>query len=183
MSIGPPRFGIVGWKNSGKTTMTANLTRELVRRGYRVATIKRAHAGFAIDRPGTDSDTHRKAGASQVAIIAPTRWALIYEGGSGEAEPSLDDMIARLEPCDIVLVEGYKSASHSKIELRANQDKKRPALAETDPAIVAIASDGPPDDAASGGPPVFRRDEIAAIATLIEQICGLGGAPAQRSAS
>ncbi|MBO6636747.1 MAG: molybdopterin-guanine dinucleotide biosynthesis protein B [Roseitalea sp.] len=183
MSIGPPRFGIVGWKNSGKTTMTANLTRELVRRGYRVATVKRAHAGFAIDKPGTDSDIHRKAGASQVAIIAPTRWALIHEGGSSETEPSLDNMIARLEPCDIVLVEGYKSAAHPKIELRADADTARPVLATTDPAIIAIACDDLPDETATGGQPVFRRNQTEAIATLVEQACGLGDMSEHKSAS
>ncbi|MCR9122834.1 MAG: molybdopterin-guanine dinucleotide biosynthesis protein B [Phyllobacteriaceae bacterium] len=183
MSIAPPRFGIVGWKNTGKTTMTAKLTRELVRRGYRVATVKRAHGAFDIDRPGTDSNTHRQAGAHEVAIVSSARWALIHENRADEPEPPLDAMIARLSPCDIVLVEGFKGAPHPKIELRADREQKRPALADTDPAIVAIASDDRPEDAAPGGPPVFRRDEIEAIATLIEQVCGLGGLSEQRSAS
>jgi len=183
MVTAPPRFGIVGWKNTGKTTMTANLTRELVGRGYRVATVKRAHGAFDIDRPGTDSNTHRQAGAQEVAIVSSARWALIHENRADEPELPLDDIVARLSPCDIVLVEGFKAAPHPKIELRANQEKERPALADTDSAIVAIASDDMPEDAAPGGPPVFRRDQTKAIATLVEQVCGLSAGTERRSAS
>lgn len=183
MVFAPPRFGIVGWKNSGKTTLTAKLTRELVRRGHRVATIKRAHGAFDIDRPGTDSDTHRKAGAQEVAIVSSARWALIHENRADEPEPPLDAMIARLSPCDIVLVEGFKDAPHPKIELRLADKTERATLSDADPAIVAIACDEMPEDAAPGGPPVFRRDAIEAIATLVEQVCHLGAGTEQRSAS
>ncbi|WP_306049325.1 molybdopterin-guanine dinucleotide biosynthesis protein B [Oceaniradius stylonematis] len=183
MADSPPRFGIVGWKNSGKTTMTANLTRELIDRGHRVATVKRAHGAFDIDRPGTDSHTHRQAGAQEVAIVSSARWALIHENRPDEAEVPLDDIIARLSPCDIVLVEGFKGAPHPKIELRANHDKARPALADADPAVVAVACDDAPGDVAPDGKPVFRRDQTEAIATLVEQVCGLGTGTERRSAS
>ena len=98
-------FGITGWKNSGKTTLAERLVTELTSRGWRVSTIKHAHHAFDIDKEGTDSFRHRAAGASEVAIVAGSRWALMHEL-RGEEEPSLDEIVARLAPCDIVLVEG-----------------------------------------------------------------------------
>ena len=110
-------FGITGWKNSGKTTLTERLVAELTRRGWKVSTVKHAHHDFDIDKEGTDSFRHRQAGASEVAIVSGRRWALMHEL-RGEDEPPLDVVLARLAPCDLVLVEGYKRESHKKIETR-----------------------------------------------------------------
>ena len=173
MHDAPPRFGVVGWKNSGKTTMTAHLVQELTRRGYRVATVKRAHAGFDIDKAGTDSHTHRMAGAAEVAIVSPRRWALMHENGPNEPETTLDAITPRLSPCDLVLVEGFKGAPHPKIEMRLKAHNDEPLLATTDQAIVALAFDDVPAEATGLGRPVFQRDQTAAIAQLIEEVCGL----------
>ena len=100
-------FGITGWKNSGKTTLTERLVAEFTRRGFRVSTVKHAHHDFDIDREGADSYRHRLAGAAEVAIVSGRRWALMHEL-RGEDEPKLDEILARLAPCDLVLVEGYK---------------------------------------------------------------------------
>lgn len=180
MRDAPPRFGIVGWKDTGKTTMTARLVQELGRRGYVVATVKRAHGGFDIDKSGTDSHIHRMAGAREVAIVSGQRWALMHENGDGEPEAPLNDIVARLSPCDLVLVEGYKTENHPKIEMR-HARQAEPLLAEKDPAIVALAFDDVPADAIALGRPAFQRDQTAAIAQLVEEVCGLPRMPDRRS--
>lgn len=162
-------FGITGWKNSGKTTLTERLVTELTQRGYRVSTVKHAHHAFEIDTPGTDSFRHRAAGASEVAIVSSTRWALMHEL-RGEGEPTLDAIIARLEPCDIVLVEGFKAAPHPKIECRRTASKERTPMIGTIPEIAAIAADHAVEEAAV---PVFDLDDVAAIATFIVSQAGL----------
>lgn len=162
-------FGITGWKNSGKTTLTERLVRELVARGWKVSTIKHAHHDFDIDKPGTDSFRHRQAGATEVAIVSGHRWALMHEL-RGEDEPPLDEILARIAPCDLVLVEGYKREGHPKIETRRFDAKDHTSLAATDPAIVAIASDLP---VAGETLPVFGIDDINAITDFIEIRTGL----------
>ncbi|KXF76958.1 molybdopterin-guanine dinucleotide biosynthesis protein MobB [Paramesorhizobium deserti] len=162
-------FGITGWKNSGKTTLTVRLVEELTRRGWRVSTIKHAHHDFDIDHEGTDSFRHRKAGAGEVAIVSNRRWALMHEL-QDENEPSLDEIIERLAPCDLVLVEGYKREPHKKIEARRTEGRKGDRLSASDPNILAIASDHP----VSGETiPVFDLDDIARTADFIEMQSGL----------
>jgi molybdopterin-guanine dinucleotide biosynthesis protein B len=162
-------FGITGWKNSGKTTLTERLVTELVGRGWRVSTIKHAHHDFDIDKPGADSFRHREAGATEVAIVSGRRWALMHEL-RGEDEPTLDEVLARIAPCDLVLVEGYKRENHLKIEARRLDAKDRSPLTSGDPAIVAIAS----DHAVAGEQvPVFGIDDIEAIADFVEARTGL----------
>ena len=158
-------FGIIGWKNSGKTTMTERLVRNLTGRGYRIATVKHAHHDFDIDQEGKDSWRHRKAGAAEVAVVSAKRYAIIHENGN-EPEPPLTDILARLSPCDLVLIEGYKRDSHKKIELRRNESAKTERLSPTDANIVAIASDQPQTDESL---PVFHLDDIDAIADFIVQ--------------
>ncbi len=162
-------FGITGWKNSGKTTLTERLVTELIQRGYRVSTVKHAHHAFEIDRAGTDSFRHRVAGASEVAIVSSTRWALMHEL-RGEGEPTLDAIIARLEPCDIVLVEGFKAAPHPKIECRRTGSKERTPMLGAIPGIAAIAADHAVEEAAV---PVFDLDDVGAIAAFIVSQAGL----------
>lgn len=161
--IRPPIFGVTGWKNSGKTTLVTKLVEELTRRGYRVSTIKHAHHAFDIDKEGADSYRHRQAGASEVAIVSGKRWALMHELRD-EAEPALDDVIARLSPCDIVIIEGYKREGHPKIEARRMDARNREPLAETDPQIVAIAADYPLEGETLPG---FALDDIATITDFI----------------
>ncbi|WEX07238.1 molybdopterin-guanine dinucleotide biosynthesis protein B [Chelativorans sp. AA-79] len=161
-------FGITGWKNSGKTTLTERLVAEFARRGLRVATIKHAHHAFDIDQPGTDSFRHREAGATETAIVSSRRWAIMHEL-RGEDEPGLPDILARLSPCALVLVEGFKTASHPKIECRRLAAKDRAPLADLVPGIAAIASDHPVESDL----PHFALDDIAAIADFVAGRCAL----------
>ncbi|MER8808061.1 molybdopterin-guanine dinucleotide biosynthesis protein B [Mesorhizobium australicum] len=162
-------FGITGWKNSGKTTLTERLVAELVRRGWKVSTVKHAHHHFDIDKPGADSFRHRQAGATEVAIVSGNRWAMMHEL-RGEREPPLDAILSRLAPCDIVLVEGYKRESHRKIETRRLEAKDRTPLAVGDPNIVAVAADFAITDQRL---PVFDLDDAKSIADFIERTTGL----------
>lgn len=157
-------IGVAGFKNAGKTTLVERLVAELTGRGYKVSTIKHAHHSFDIDHEGRDSFRHRKAGASQVAVVSRHRWAIIDELRD-EPEPSLKDMLARLDPCDLVIVEGYKRDDHEKIEVR-NVDSSNPRLVDEDETIVAVAASGPVDDCPV---PVYDRDDIFALADFI---CG-----------
>ncbi|MCV3208301.1 molybdopterin-guanine dinucleotide biosynthesis protein B [Mesorhizobium sp. YC-39] len=162
-------FGITGWKNSGKTTLTEKLVAELARRGWKVSTVKHAHHDFDIDKPGTDSFRHRHAGATEVAIVSGRRWALMHEL-RGEDEPTLDDILSRLAPSDIVLVEGYKREMHSKLETRRLEAKDRAPLSASDPHIVAVAA----DFTVSGESlPVFDLDDTKSIADFVERATGL----------
>ena len=151
-------FGVTGWKNAGKTTLVERLVAEFVRRGWRIATIKHAHHDVDIDQRGTDSWRHRAAGAAEVAVVGGLRYAIMRE----TAEPILKEVLGRLQPCDLVIIEGYKREPHLKIEVRADHTKP---MASADPNIVAIAADSQPSD--DTGLPWFRRDDIAAIADFI----------------
>lgn len=162
-------FGVAGWKNSGKTTMTERLVAELAGRGWRIATVKHAHHDADVDHDGTDSFRHRQAGAREVALVTGRRWALMHEL-RGEPEPTLGEVLDRLSPCDLVLIEGYKREAHAKLELRRRGAKEATPLAPGDPSIVAIAADFPVDDAAL---PAFHLDDIGAIADFIERVTGL----------
>lgn len=165
----PPVIGVAGWKNSGKTTLVTRLIAELTRRGFRVASVKHAHHNFQIDDAETDSARHRRAGAAQVAIVSPRRWAVVRELGNAP-EPSLDEVIGRLEPCDLVIVEGYKAAPIPKIETRRLAAVRAVPLAATDPNVVAIAADHACDGA---GRPVLALDDAAGIADFIIKTLGL----------
>ena len=157
-------IGVAGFKNAGKTTLVEKLVAELTRRGHRVSTVKHAHHSFDIDHEGRDSFRHRKAGATEVAVISRERWAIIHEQ-RGQEPPSLDEMLAKLGACDLVIIEGYKRDTHDKIEVR-NVELSHPRLAGADPTVVAIAANGP----LTGEPvPVFDRDDVAALATFIER--------------
>ncbi|TPJ76659.1 molybdopterin-guanine dinucleotide biosynthesis protein B [Mesorhizobium sp. B2-6-2] len=162
-------FGITGWKNSGKTTLTEKLVAELVARGWTVSTVKHAHHDFDIDKPGADSFRHRQAGATEVAIVSGRRWALMHELRE-ENEPALADILARLSPADIVLVEGYKREAHKKIEARRLDAKDRTPLSANDPNIVAVAADFTVE---SEKLPVFHLDDTKSIADFVERSTGL----------
>ncbi len=136
--------GIVGWHDSGKTTLLIAVVQELVARGHTVSTIKHAHHGFDVDRPGKDSWQHREAGASEVLVGSAKRWALMHEL-RGTTEPGLDELLAQMSPVDIVLVEGFKSAGHDKIEVYRAGLEERP-LVHNISGIVAFASDNSIDD-------------------------------------
>ena len=173
-----PVIGIAGWKKSGKTTLVVRLIEEFTRRGLKVASVKHAHHNFQIDDAETDSARHRRAGAAQVAVVSAKRWALIGELG-GAPEPDLAEVLAWLGPCDLVIVEGYKSAAVPKIETRRRAASSRETLADRDPNVIAIAT----DHAADGRNfPVFSLDDISGIADFIAKFVGLGAAVALAAA-
>ncbi len=160
-------YGITGWKNAGKTGLMERLVTEITGRGHSVSTVKHAHHSFDVDHPGKDSFRHRAAGATEVLLASGNRWALMHEL-RGAPEPPLPAFLARLSPVDLVLVEGYKSESHPKIEaFRAETGNA--LIAPGDPSIRAVASDSPLDLAI----PVFDLDDTDAIASFILSEVGL----------
>jgi len=173
---GTPVIGIVGWKKSGKTTLVVRLVEEFTRRGLMVATVKHAHHSFQIDDAQTDSAKHRRAGAGQVAIVSSSRWAVVTELG-GAPEPDVADVLRMLDPCDLIIVEGYKSAPIAKIEARRLASFTHEPMAPKDPMVIAIAAD---HDVGESKLPVLALDDIAGIANLITRHLGLG---ADREAS
>ncbi len=158
--------GIVGWHDSGKTTLMVALVAELVARGHRVSTVKHAHHGFDVDTPGKDSWKHRDAGATEVMVGSAARWALMHEL-RGDPEPSLDALLATMNPVDLVLVEGFKHADHEKIEIyRAGLDQ--PPLALDDASIVALADAGATPDIPEKVARLDPGDPVA-VADFIER--------------
>ena len=158
--------GIVGWHDSGKTTLMVALVAELVARGHRVSTVKHAHHGFDVDTPGKDSWKHRDAGATEVMVGSAARWALMHEL-RGDPEPSLDALLATMSPVDLVLVEGFKHADHAKIEVyRAGLDE--PPLARGDATIVALADAGATPDIPEKVARLDPGDPVA-VADFIER--------------
>ncbi|MBL8310756.1 MAG: molybdopterin-guanine dinucleotide biosynthesis protein B [Burkholderiales bacterium] len=158
-------FGFAGWSGSGKTTLIEQVIAELVRRRVRVSLIKHAHHGFDVDQPGKDSFRHRQAGASEVLVTSGKRWALMHELRD-EAEPGLQESLARFAPCDLIVVEGFKRESIAKLEVwRAAIGK--PLLFPTDPNVIALASDDPlPAGLGEPGNTRFGLSDINAIATF-----------------
>ena len=161
-------FGVTGRKDAGKTTLVERLVAEFTARGYRVSTVKHAHHDTEIDQPGRDSHRHREAGAAQVLLASPRRWALMDEL-RGAPEPSLAEHLARLSKADLVLIEGYKQAPHPKIEVWRAPGLK-PPLAVENATIRALASD---QGAAGTGLPIFDPNDITAIADFIARETGL----------
>src|SRR3712207_356132 len=137
-------IGVVGGKNSGKTTLVVRLVEPLTAAGYRVSTVKHAHHEVDLDQPGKDTWRHREAGASEVVLATARRWAIVHELRGGEAEPPLDELLARMSPADLVVVEGFKRFPHPKVEVH-RRERGTPLLARDDPTIVAVATDEPLD--------------------------------------
>ncbi|RUP07680.1 MAG: molybdopterin-guanine dinucleotide biosynthesis protein B [Hyphomicrobium sp.] len=163
-----PLFGVAGWSNSGKTTLIEKLTRHFAGEGLRVATIKHTHHKFDIDMPGSDTARHRAAGAAETAIVSGSRVAVIEEIETA-GEPALESVASRLNPSDIILVEGYKAAAIPKIEVRRAAVAPEKLLAQNDPLVLAIAADYEVD---AHGKPVFDLNDIDGIAALIVRTLG-----------
>jgi molybdopterin-guanine dinucleotide biosynthesis protein B len=156
-------YGIVGRKNTGKTHLVARLVRAATARGLLVSTVKHAHHAFDIDQPGKDSYVHREAGAHEVVVTSAQRWALLHEN-RGDAEATLPELLALLSPCDLVLVEGFKSGTHPKLEVyRASCGQ--PPLSAADTSVEAIATDDP--TRAGNGPPQLSLDDTDAVLDFV----------------
>ncbi|MDT8343606.1 MAG: molybdopterin-guanine dinucleotide biosynthesis protein B [Thermohalobaculum sp.] len=162
-------YGVIGWKNAGKTTLVERLVAEICARGYSVSTLKHTHHLVDLDRPGKDSYRHRMAGAQQTVLASSSRWALMTEL-RGAPEPALEALIARLDPVDLVIVEGWKRDRHPKVEAwRA--ETGQPLIALGDPTVRAIATnDRPPE---GHGRPLIGLDDIPAIADFVLADVGL----------
>jgi len=161
-------FGLVGWSGSGKTTLIRKLIPELIGMGFRVSTMKHTHHNFDIDKPGKDSYEHRVAGASQVLITGSKRWALLNENRD-QPEPKIEDLLARMDDVDLVLIEGFKSHPHAKLEVfRPSVGKE--LIGSTDTSIVAIATD---EDVSEVHLPVLDLNDVAGVAQFIVDFCDL----------
>jgi molybdopterin-guanine dinucleotide biosynthesis protein B len=155
-------IGVAGFKNAGKTTLVEKLVAELTRRGFLISTVKHAHHSFDIDHEGRDSFRHRKAGATEVAVVSGQRWAIIHELRE-TPEPPLEAVLAKMAPADLVIIEGYKRDGHPKIEVR-NLALDHPKLARRDPTVIAIAANG---DVRDEPVPVFDRDDVRSLSDFI----------------
>lgn len=161
-------YGVTGWKNAGKTGLMERLVGEITGRGITVSTVKHAHHTTDVDQPGRDSHRHREAGAREVMLASPNRWALMHEL-RGDEEPPLEDLLARLSPVDLVLVEGFKRGDHPKIEAH-REETGMPLLAAENPTVRAVAAKAPQPRCAL---PVFDLDDTGAIADFILREVGL----------
>ena len=155
-------FGIAGWSGSGKTTLLARLIPDLLGRGLTISTVQHAHHTFDIDNPGKDSNVHREAGATEVLISSVNRWALLHENRD-ERELNLNEMLAKLNPVDLVLVEGFKHQPHNKLEVYRKSIGK-PLLQVEDNHVRAIASDSPIPEATV---PVLDLNDIPSIGDFV----------------
>jgi molybdopterin-guanine dinucleotide biosynthesis protein B len=159
--VGMKVIGFIGYSNTGKTTLIEKLIPIFIARGLTVSTVKNAHHGFDMDRPGKDSYRYRQAGSAQVLIATAERWALLTEVRQGPAP--LDELIAQLAPCDLVLVEGFKSEGQfPRVEVRRSTNTE-PPIFPRDPNVIAVASDDPVDTRL----PVLDLNDAAKIAAFI----------------
>ncbi|WP_395664779.1 molybdopterin-guanine dinucleotide biosynthesis protein B [Methylocella sp.] len=156
-------IGFSGWSGAGKTTLIVKLIPYLTARGVSVSTLKHAHHNFDVDRPGKDSFRHREAGAREVLIASARRFALMHENPDG-GEPRLAELLARLSPVDLVLIEGYKRDMHAKIEVSRAANGK-PPLHPEDPTVRALISDAPGPAAL----PWAHLDDVAGAAALVDR--------------
>jgi len=161
-------YGVIGWKNAGKTGLMERLVAEITGRGFTVSTVKHVHHDVDLDHPGKDSWRHRQAGATEVVLASAHRFALMREHRG--PEPELPEVLARLAPVDLVLVEGYKRDAHPKVEVW-RPETGHPLIQPGDPLVRAVATDGDP------GPlpvPLLDLNDTAAVAGFILREVGLG---------
>lgn len=160
-------YGVIGWRNAGKTTLLERLVAEITGRGFTVSTVKHVHHDVDLDQPGKDTFRHREAGASEVVLASPHRFALMREHRG--PEPLLAEVLARLAPVDLILVEGYKRDAHPKVEV-FREGEGRSLIQPGDPTVRAVASDA----ALPALPvPVLDLNAPATIADFILRDCGL----------
>jgi molybdopterin-guanine dinucleotide biosynthesis protein B len=155
-------IGLAGWSGAGKTTLLARVIPHFLKSGLRVSVIKHAHHNFDVDVPGKDSWVHRQSGATEVLVSSARRWALMHELREA-AEPRLPDLLRKLSQVDLVVVEGFKSEPHRKIEVHRLANDKA-LLFPDDPAIAGIATDAAIETAL----PVAHLDDIPAIAAMMQ---------------
>jgi molybdopterin-guanine dinucleotide biosynthesis protein B len=156
-------IGLAGWSGAGKTTLLARIIPHFLKSGLRVSVIKHAHHSFDVDVPGKDSWVHRQSGAAEVLVSSGKRWALMHEL-RGAAEPRLPELLRKMSLVDLVVVEGFKSEPHRKIEVHRLANGKAPLFPD-DPGIVGIATDAELVTAL----PTAHLDDIPAIAVMMQR--------------
>jgi len=156
-------IGLAGWSGAGKTTLLTQVIPYLRAQGLSVSVIKHAHHSFDVDVPGKDSWVHRQSGAEEVLVSSVNRWALMHEL-RGALEPRLPDLLKKMSRVDLVIVEGFKSEPHRKIEVHREANGK-PLLFPTDPAIAGIATDAVIETVL----PVARLDDVPSVAALLRR--------------
>ncbi len=156
-------IGLAGWSGAGKTTLLTRIIPHFLKEGLRVSVVKHAHHNFDVDVPGKDSWVHRQSGATEVLVSSARRWALMHEL-RGASEPRLPELLIKMSRVDLVIVEGFKSEPHRKIEVHRLENGK-PMLFPNDPGIVGIATDGAIETAL----PVAHLDDIPAIAAMMQR--------------
>jgi molybdopterin-guanine dinucleotide biosynthesis adapter protein len=159
-------YGVIGWKNSGKTSLMERLVADITGRGFSVSTVKHVHHAVDLDQPGKDTFRHRQAGAREVVLASADRFALMVEHRG--PEPELAAILARLAPVDLVLVEGYKRDTHRKIEVWRDATGQ-PLIQPGDPLVRAVATDA----LLSLPVPVLDLNDTAAVASFILAEVGL----------
>ena len=158
-------FGIVGWKNTGKTTLVSKLVQDLTEQGISVSTVKHTHHEFEIDHEGKDSFIHRQSGAQEVLLTSGDRWALIHERGK---EIDFMSLIEKLSPVDLILIEGEKQGDHPKISVHREEKEEEPLIKEAK-NVIAIASNNSPNS----NIPVLDINNISEISDFIIEHCAL----------
>jgi len=153
-------IGLAGWSGAGKTTLLARLIPHFNAEGLRVSVIKHAHHDFDVDIPGKDSWVQRKAGAAEVLVSSSQRWALMHEL-RGAAAPRLPELLAKMSPVDLVMIEGFRSEPHRKIEVHRSANGKA-LLFPQDPDIVGLVTDAAVETAL----PTAHLDDIPAVAAM-----------------
>jgi molybdopterin-guanine dinucleotide biosynthesis protein B len=156
-------IGLAGWSGSGKTTLITKVIPCLIARGLKVSTLKHAHHGFDLDKPGKDSFMHRAAGATEVVVSSAKRWAILHELREEEVEWNLPELVAKMSPADLVLVEGFKRDAFPKLEVHRAANGK-PLIHPDDPYVAAIASD---IELPAAKVPVVDLDDIETVADLL----------------
>ena len=164
-------LGVVGWSGSGKTTLIERMIPWFVARGVSVSTMKHAHHGFDMDRPGKDSFRHREAGATEVLVLSGSRWALLHEIGTAP-EPTMEALVARMQPVDLLIIEGFKSHAYDKIEVH-RPSLGKPLLAAGDRDMIAVASDV---RLAGLAVPMLDLNDPDAVAAFAAARCGFASA-------
>jgi molybdopterin-guanine dinucleotide biosynthesis adapter protein len=155
-------IGLAGWSGAGKTTLLTRVIPHLLGQGLRVSVIKHAHHSFDVDVPGKDSWVHRQSGAVEVMVSSGARWALMHEL-RGASEPRLPELLAKMSPVDLVIIEGFKSEPHRKIEVHRLANGKA-TLFPDDPGVVGIATDTKLETVL----PVAHLDDIPAVAAMMQ---------------
>jgi molybdopterin-guanine dinucleotide biosynthesis adapter protein len=156
-------IGLAGWSGAGKTTLLARVIPHFRAQGLRVSVVKHAHHSFDVDVPGKDSWVHRQSGAEEVLVSSVNRWALMHELRGGP-EPRLPELLKKMSPVDLVVVEGFKSEPHRKIEVYRKANGKAPLFPD-DPAIAGIATDATVETTL----PVAHLDDIPAVAAMMRK--------------